>query len=79
MMEQMHKPALVTRTEKRSLAIVFADYLLTQIGCFVCALAHTTVCKENPLAWISTEGNSPKDLLHRAANRSGTSGEHSKG
>ena len=31
------------------------------------------------LAWISTEGNSPKDLRHRAANRSGTSGEHSKG
>jgi len=31
------------------------------------------------LAWISTEGNSPKDLRHRAANRSGTSGEHAKG
>ncbi len=29
------------------------------------------------LAWISTEGNSPKDLLHRATNRRDISGEHS--
>jgi len=29
------------------------------------------------LAWISTEGNSPKDLLHRATNRRDMSGEHS--
>ncbi len=31
------------------------------------------------LAWISTEGNSPKNFLHRASNLGGASGEHSEG
>jgi len=43
------------------------------LAALACSLASIA------LAWISTEGNSPKDLRHRAANRSGTSGEHAKG
>jgi hypothetical protein len=39
----------------------------------------STLAVSAALAWISTEGNSPKNFLHRASNLSGASCEHSEG
>ncbi len=54
-----------------------AQLVYALIGLFL--VEDFVLATEVPLAWISTEGNSPKNFLHRASNLGGASGEHSEG
>jgi MFS family permease len=51
--------------------------LMLSGGLLVALFVHEV--KQVALAWISTEGNSPKNFLHRASNLGGASCEHSEG